>query len=392
MKILTFTTLFPNAAKPHHGIFTQTALKDVLHTGEIETVVVAPTPWFPFKGQQFGSYGVFARIPREEVRIDTRVLHPRYFLPPKVGMNIAPFLLAHAAKRAIRRLMDEGFEFDVIDAHYFYPDGVAAVMLGRHFKKPVVISALGTDVNLIAQFPLPRRMMLWASRHASAIVTVSEALKKELMNIGAEGQKIHTLRNGVDLALFRPLDDRETVRKRLGISGFALLSVGNLVALKGHDRVIEALSQLPGVHLWIAGSGPDDALLRKLAATRGLEDRVRLLGALPQESLREYYGACDALVLASSREGWANVLLESMACGSPVVASRVGGTPEVVTSPAAGVLMPSNTADGVALAVQALRDNYPSRAATRTFAEQFSWAETTRRKIQLWKDAAGKAG
>lgn len=386
MKTLTFSTLFPNAVKPHHGIFTQTALKDVLKTGEVETVVVAPTPWFPFKNPRFGNYSIFARIPREETRIGARVLHPRYFLPPKVGMNIAPYLMANAAKRVIRKIMDDGFDFDVIDAHYFYPDGVAAAMLGKYFNKPVVISALGTDINLIAQFKLPRKMILWASRQASSIVTVSEALKTELIKLGVDSHKIVTLRNGVDLELFRPVD-RQAVRAQLGISGFALLSVGNLVALKGHDRIIESLSLLPGVNLFIAGSGPDAEALKKLARTKNLDDRVRLLGPLPQETLREYYGACDALVLASSREGWANVLLEAMACGTPVVASRVGGTPEVVTSPAAGVLMPSNTPEGVAQGVNALRANYPAPGATRAYAEGFSWAETTRWKIQLFAEA-----
>lgn len=391
MKILTFTTLFPNAAKPHHGIFTQTALKDVLRTGEVETVVVAPTPWFPFKSPRFGSYSIFARIPNEEMRIGVRVLHPRYFLPPKVGMNIAPFLMAMAAKRVIKKIIAEGFDFDVIDAHYFYPDGVAAAMLGKYFNKPVVISALGTDVNLIAQFQLPRKMILWASQQASSIVTVSGALKTELEKLGVDGRKIATLRNGVDLELFRPVD-RQEVRARLGISGFALLSVGNLVALKGHDRIIESLSELPGAHLFIAGSGPDAEALQKLAKVNKMEDRVRLLGPLPQETLREYYGACDALVLASSREGWANVLLEAMACGTPVVASRVGGTPEVVSSPAAGVLMASNTPEGIAQGVNALRANYPAPGATRAYAEKFSWADTTRRKIQLFTEAASNGG
>lgn len=386
MKILTFTTLFPNSVKPHHGIFTQTSLNDILKTGEVQAVVVAPTPWFPLKHPRFGAYSIFARIPREEVRIGARVVHPRYFLPPKVGMNIAPYLMAAGAKPVIKRILDDGFDFDVIDAHYFYPDGVAAAMLGKYFNKPVVISALGTDVNLIAQFPLPRKMMLWASQRASSIVTVSEALKAELVKMGADGNKIATLRNGVDLELFRPLD-RPATRQRLGITGFALLSVGNLIGLKGHDKIIASLVSLPGVQLFIAGSGPDEELLKKLVKHHQLDDRVRLLGPLPQEVLRDYYGACDALVLASSREGWANVLLESMACGTPVVASRVGGTPEVVTTPDAGVLMSSITAEGVAEGVRALQANYPAPGATRAYAEQFSWADTTRRKIQLFAEA-----
>lgn len=387
MKVLTFTTLFPNAAKPHHGIFTETALKKVLETGEVQSVVVAPVPWFPFKQRTFGEYGNFARAPREETRIGVRVLHPRFPLPPKVGMTAAPMLLAAAAKKTIGKLIDEGFDFDVIDAHYFYPDGVAAVMLGRYFKKPVVISALGTDINLIPKYFAPRKMIHWAGRHASAMVTVCEALKTEMVRIGMPGRKITPLRNGVDLSLFRPIE-RRAMRDKLGITGFTVLSVGYLDPRKGHDRTISALPMMPNVNLLIAGSGPDRQKLERLAAAHKVANRVKFLGPLPQETLRDYYGSCDALVLASSREGWANVLLESMACGTPVVASNIWGTPEVVRSNAAGVLMPSNTAHGIVEGVQALRKNYPEHASTRAYAEGFSWTETTRGKIRLLREAA----
>jgi teichuronic acid biosynthesis glycosyltransferase TuaC len=383
MKILTFSTLYPNAVNPHHGIFTETALNKVMETGKVQTVVIAPVPWFPFKHASFGRYGRFARVPLTETRSGVRVLHPRYLLPPKVGMHIAPFLMALAALKTIRQLIDDGFDFDVIDAHYFYPDGVAAILLGRYFKKPVVITALGTDINLIPKFYLPKKMILWAGRNASAVVTVCEALKTELAHIGMRRNDITPLRNGVDLSLFQPVD-RPVTRARLGIHGFTLLSVGHLIDRKGHHRVIAALAQMPEVSLVIVGAGPDGPKLKKLAIERQVHHRVSFVGALPQEALRHYYGACDALVLASSREGWANVLLESLACGTPVVASNVWGTPEVIRSAEAGVLLASNTPEGIVQAVTTLRAHYPNRGATRAYAERFSWTDTTREKVVLY--------
>jgi len=389
MNILTFSTLFPNAAKPHHGIFTETTLRHQLATGEIAARVVAPVPWFPFKGHVFGAYSVHARAPASETRIGVDVHHPRYAVLPKLGMHLTPLSLAHSAKAVIGRILDEGFDIDVIDAHYFYPDGVAAALLGRYFNKPVVISALGTDINLVLQYAMPRQMILWAAEQATEIITVCDALRTEMMKFGVDGSRITTLRNGVDLQLFRPVH-REDTRKMLGMEEFTLLSVGHLDPRKGHGHIIDALRQLPGVHLMIAGSGPGRKRLEAQARDAGVANRVKFLGPLSQDVLRDYYGAADALVLASSREGWANVLLEAMACGTPVVASNVWGTPEAVRSPAAGVLMKALTPQGVADGVRQLRADYPDHAATRAYAEKFSWGETTRGQIQLFHKAARK--
>lgn len=385
MKILTFTTLFPNTEQPNNSIFVETRLRHLLASGEVESRVVAPIPWFPFQHPRFGRYARFARAPREELRLGEKVLHPRYPVVPKVGMTVAPFLLAKAVIPAIRRVIDDGYEFDLIDAHYFYPDGVAAAMLSRHFKKPLVITARGTDISFIPRYTLPRKMILWAAKSSSAIITVCNALKDGLISIGAEADRIVTLRNGVDLQLFRPPVSREDVRKRLGLTEFTLLSVGNLVPHKGHDLVISALKMTPDARLLVAGDGPDREKLGSFARQENVADRITFLGTLTQTKLNEYYGAADCLVLASSREGWANVLLESMACGTPVVASNVWGTPEVVTSPDAGILMSARTPEAIVAAVNALRAHYPSREATRRYAEQFSWDETTQGQIEIFR-------
>jgi len=386
-RVLTFSTLFPNAAKPHHGIFTETTLRHQLASGDIEAKVIAPVPWFPFTHARFGRYQEFARAPKAETRIGIDVFHPRYLAIPRMNMYLAPFSMAQCAKPVIGRLLDEGYDFDVIDAHYFYPDGVAAAMLGKYFAKPVVISALGSDINLILKDRIARKMMLWAGTQAAAMITVCQSLKTTMVEAGMNAADITPLRNGVDLDLFKPVA-RDTVRRMLDIDGFTLLSVGHLVENKGHQHVIAALAELPGVNLMIAGSGPERKALEAQARLCGVAGRVRFLGPLAQDRLREYYGAADALVLASSREGWANVLLESMACGTPVIASAVGGTPEVVCSPAAGVLMPGWTAHHVAEGVRQLRAHYPDHAATRAYAEAFGWEDTTQGQIRLFRQAA----
>jgi teichuronic acid biosynthesis glycosyltransferase TuaC len=379
MKILTFSTLFPNSEKPGHGIFVETRLRHLVASGQVEARVVAPVPWFPSSNPRFGQYAKQAKVPRHELRHGIAVSHPRYPVLPKIGMNVAPLLLAQSVKPAIARLIDEGYDFDLIDAHYFYPDGVAAAMLARYFNKPLVITARGSDITLLPQYPLPRRMIRWAAKRADAVITVCNALRDEVVALGVDANRVTSLRNGVDLQLFRPTE-------RVAGNQFTLLTVGHLVPVKAQELIIGALPLLPGVRLVVAGDGPDRPMLEQLARSLDVAGRVQFLGAVPQAELRGHYGGADALVLASSREGWANVLLESMACGTPVVASRVYGTPEVVAAPEAGVLMAERTPQGVADAVNALRANYPDRSATRRYAEGFSWDDTTAGQISLFEE------
>jgi glycosyltransferase involved in cell wall biosynthesis len=227
-------------------------------------------------------------------------------------------------------------------------------------------------------------MIQRAAAKAAGIVTVSAALKDGLAAIEVDPERITVLRNGVDLRLFRPLD-REATRRRLGLQGRILLSVGHLIERKGHHLILEAMASLPGFTLLIAGEGPERANLEGLIARYGLADRVRLLGAKPHDQLPELYGAADALILASSREGLANVLLESMACGTPVVATPIWGNPEVVARPEAGLLIADRSAKSIADGVNALFARLPARESTRDYASAFSWDATTEGQIALFR-------
>ncbi|MBF0128018.1 MAG: glycosyltransferase family 4 protein, partial [Magnetococcales bacterium] len=335
MKILTFSTLFPNREQPAHGLFVEERLRHLLAGGRVESRVVAPVPWFPLASERFGRYGAFCRVPRFEERHGLRISHPRYLVIPRIGMHLTPWTLAAASWGSVRQVRREGHDFQLIDAHYFYPDGVAAALLGQRLGVPVVITARGTDVNLIPRDPLPRRRILWAGRQAAAVITVCQALREALIDLGMAADKITVLRNGVDPDHFRPMD-RVMLRRELGLHGTVLLSAGHLVARKGHDLVIGALPFLPEVHLVIVGEGPERGALEQLALRLGVADRVRFAGLQPRERMPLWFNGADALVLASDREGWANVLLEAMACGTPVLATPVWGTPEVVNSPDAG--------------------------------------------------------
>lgn len=391
LRVLTFTSLYPNAAQPRHGIFAEHRLRHLLGTGCVETRVVAPVPWLPGALSRYVRDGVCRRIPVADRRGGLDILYPRYPSVPKVGMTLAPFLMAAAMLKPLRAMIRQGFDFDVLDAFYFYPDGVAAAILGRVLDKPVVITAYGTDVNVIPRYALPRRLIRWAARRAFGITPVCQALKDALVELGVSERKIRVILHGVDLDLFAPAQDRAALRARLGLSRPTLLSVGNLIELKGHHIAIDAMTDLADMDLLIAGHGPMEADLRAQVTKLGLGERVRFLGLVSQPDLPAYYAAADALVLASSREGIPNVLMESMACGTPVIATPAGGIPEVVTAPEAGLLVPERSPQALVQAVRALFRDRPDRAATRRFAERFSWGDTAAQHLAVLRAAKDQA-
>ena len=366
IRLLTFSTLYPSPARPNHGVFVANRLRHLLAGGEAMATVLAPTPWRGGAGWRGG----------EEMRQGLRVLHPAFLALP--GLLTTPTTLFASARRALRRLLDAGEAFDLIDGHYLYPDGVAALRLGQEFGLPVVLTGRGSDVSQLPEHWFAGREIRRALRDADALIAVSEGLKQGMMALGADPKRVTVLRNGVDLDLFQPDPAHRP-------AGRTLLSVGLLIERKGHDRIIAALPALPGFQLRIIGEGPARGALLAQAAALGVTDRVTLLGAVPHAKLPGHYAAADALVLASSREGWANVLLEAMACGTPVLASPAWGSREAVRAPEAGLVLDDTSPENIAAGVRTLFAALPDRAATRRYAEGFGWAETTAGQLDVFR-------
>jgi teichuronic acid biosynthesis glycosyltransferase TuaC len=391
LKVLAFSTLFPNNAQPRHGIFLLHRLAHLARVDGIELRMVAPVPWFPFASPMFGRYATYARAARFSEQRGIQVLHPRYPVLPKVGMTIAPTLLAAALLPTLAAVRRQGFDFDVIDAYYLYPDGVAAAILGAVLNRPVLLTAFGTDVTALPNYRGPRAQIGWAIARATTVTTVCRALAARLIELGTEPEKLHVILHGVDQRLFRPPQNRAAERDALGFTRPTLISVGHLVARKGMDLAIAALVDLPGLDLVIAGDGPEGDALRREAIELGVADRVRFLGHVEQERLPALLGAADALLLCSDREGIANVLMEAMSCGTPVVATPIWGSPEVVTVPEAGVLLANRSAEAVVAGVRQLLANRPCREATRHYAERFLWSDTAVRHAALLRTVAAEA-
>jgi teichuronic acid biosynthesis glycosyltransferase TuaC len=390
MKLLTYTTLYPSAIAPQHGIFVENRLRRIVATGDVTARVVAPVPWFPFGNDIFGPYGKYARIERSEERFGIDVDHPRYLSIPKIGMTAAPRLLYRGTIERVRRHVTETGVV-LIDAHYFYPDGVAAAMIGRALGLPVVITARGSDVNLIAQYEGPRRRIVAAANQSAAVIAVSDALRSRMIEIGIDSDRIHVLRNGVDTEIFAPMP-MEVARTRLGIKRPSMVTVGNVLSTKGQDVAIRALVLVPDIDLVIVGAGAYEQAFQKLARQLGVADRVRFAGHVPHDELKYWFSAAEFSVLASVREGWPNVLLESMACGTPVIASNVGGIPEIIASPEAGRIMEQRTPEALASAIRDLRARPPAPAATRAWAMKFDWESSVKAQIELYRNVVAGSG
>lgn len=394
LRVLTLSSLFPSRARPRHGIFVETRLRHLVDDCNIEARVVSPVPWFPSRARVFGRYAAFAATPTQESRIDGRVTvaYPRYLMLPGIGVARQPERVAAAAARIVKTWRQSGWTPSLIDAHYLYPEGVAASLLAHQLGVPYLVTARGTDVNVLAHLPGPGRRIRQALDGAAGIATVSESLRQGLILLGIEPARIRTLRNGVDLRLF-VVHSQEEARRRLGLDEDApcLAWVGNLVPEKDPELALRVLQHLPRHRLVMVGEGPMLGLLRSCIEAWGLAARVRILPAMPQAELAWLYSAADFLLLTSQREGWPNVVLEALACGAPVVAVDVGAVREIITESFVGRIAYERSAAALSSAVLSLATCAGDRAAVRQFASAFDWRSISLGQLELFESARQRA-
>ena len=388
--ILVFSTLFPNAAQPHAGVFIRERMFRVAH--HLPLVVVAPIPWFPLQGliRYFRPHFRVA-APRREVQQGIEVHHPRFFSIPGFGKSLDGLFLALGSYRTVRRLCRE-HDLRLIDAHFGYPDGYAATLLGRWLGMPVAITLRGTEIRH-SRTPLLRPLLVKALRGAQGIIAVSDSLRRHAIGLGIPGDKITVVGNGVDTEKFFPMDAQAARQAwSLPASGRFLITVGGLVERKGFHRVIELLPALrrkyPDLHYLIVGgaSAEGDWSERLQAQVRaaGLQDVVHFMGTVPHERMRELLSAADLFVLSTRNEGWANVLLEAMACRLPVVATDVGGNAEVVSSASLGHIVPFDDATALQQALEQALEQDWDRDAIAAHARANSWDERVGRLRQIF--------
>lgn len=377
--VVVFSSLFPSSVQPGAGLFVRERMFRV--GALLPLAVIAPQPWFPLQGLlRRWRPGFRPGAPAHEQQSGHDVWFPRFLSAPGAFKRLDGFFMACAAWPRLRRLKQAG-RLDLIDAHFGYPDGYAATLLGRWLDVPVTVTLRGTESRHANDLVL-KPLLAAALGRASEVFAVSRSLRDIALGLGVAPGKTRVIGNGVDLRRFSPAP-RADARRALGLPADApvIVSVGGLVERKGFHRVIELLPALreayPGlVYLVVGGPSPEGDLteaLKRQVAEAGLEGAVRFLGPLAPDRVREPLSAADVFVLATRNEGWANVFLEAMACGLPVVTTDVGGNAEVVSAPELGIVVPFGDAPRLHEAIARALSTAWDREAIRHYAEANTW-------------------
>ena len=355
LRVLAITKIFPNSAEPLSAPFNRQQFAELARLCELE--VMATLPWFPGAAllSRWSSAGKLAAVPRRETIAGIAVSHPRTLFVPRLAHVAWGPLYAASIAPAVARHRGR---IDIVLGSWAYPDGFAAVIAARLLGVPCVVKLHGSDINIIAQMPGPRRLTEWALPRAARVVAVSRALADEAVALGVHRDRISIVMNGVDSQLFHPRD-RASARTELGLPpGPLALYVGNLKPEKGVLDLAAAWSdvarEVPDARLVIVGGGP----AREALATQ-IGPGIQLAGPQPLSAIPTWLAACDVLVLPSHAEGTPNVVLEALACGRRVVATAVGGIPDLISSPTLGTLVPPGDPRALGAAIaRALRLPY----------------------------------
>ena len=391
-KLLVFSSLFPSKVQPGAGLFIRERMFRVGR--HIPLVVVSPVPWFPLQGLiRHFKPGYRPQPEKIEEQQSVTVYYPRFLAIPGVLRRFDGLSMALCSFLLLRRLKRD-FKFTLIDSHFAWPDGYAATTLGHWLQVPVTITLRGTEVPH-AKDPIKRTKMLVALGRAARVFAVADSLKRHVVALGAEAKNIQVVGNGVDTERF-VRENKKDARAHFGLPDTAqvMVTVGGLVERKGFHRVIELmpalLEECPNLYYLVVGGacaeGDWRERLETQGSTLGVSERVLFTGTVAPDALRWPLSGADIFVLPTSNEGWANVFLEAMACGLPVVTSDVGGNPEVVCEDGLGTIVPFGDRKALQEAIVAAFNKNWQRENIVSYAKNNSWDHRVEQLLKVFME------
>lgn len=399
MRLLVLSHMYPRSTDPAGGTFVHRHVQALASLG-VEIEVLAPVPWVPPGLGRRDPWRHYL-APYREMWDGVPVTRPRYLRPPGKWFHGWSGVSLYQALRTELRSIRQRFPFDLIHSHMLVPDGLAGGWLARDCGVPSVCTVRGDDVNIAPYWnKTAKRASEAAIRATGQIVSVSWGLAEAMEPIGRPQRPVKVVYTGTDFRLDTQ-GQRETIRLELGLSPdqVLLLEVGALYRNKGQFELLAALAALlregHRVHLALIGSGPHEADLRTLAAKFGLDAHVSFHGQQPHAEVMRFMTAADVVVLPSYNEGLPNALVEAHGCGRAVVATRVGGIPEVVRDGVSGVLCPPQDSVALTRALRLLVTDPALRqrmgaAGQAWVAEHFTWAQNAWHYLQIYQDLIGK--
>ena len=370
LNVLTLSTLFPDMSRPNFGVFVERQARELASRPDVNVTVIAPlgVPIWPIGlGNQ---YAPLRALPRKERWQNLTVYRPIFSTIPKIGARYNVGSMTRAILPLVRHLHEQQ-PFDVIDASFFFPDGPVAQRLSRALGIPYSVKARGADIHYWGKRRDTRGMVKRAGTEAAGLLAVSSAMRRSMVKLGMDAEKIRVHYTGVDLDRFE-LADRAAAKEALGFEGPVVLCVGALIPRKGQELLVQALPRLPGITLLFAGQGQYRRALEKQAEELAVDRRIGFLGSVPHDRLPRIYAAADVMALPSSSEGLANAWVESLACGTPIVITDVGGARELLDRPEAGKIVDRDP-EAIAAAIGEILYNPPEREAVRDAALRFTW-------------------
>jgi glycosyltransferase involved in cell wall biosynthesis len=387
-RVLSVSTILPRASEPGAGVFVLRRQAS-LPAADFHCEALRMRPWFPGIGFLKPHLGGGAD-PVEE-RMGLRIEDRRFPYLPGAFKTLDGPSLGRTLKRWIAR---SGRHFDLLDGHFAYPAGHGVVRCARSLDLPSVVTLRGTMPGYLGD--ARRTPIIETLRGATRLIAVSTSLAEAAREAAGDDLAVRVIGNGVDTALFCP-GEREAARRELGVNevGPILLTVGGLVPRKGVQRVLEALPELrrrhPDLLYMVVGGGSAEgdfrATLESRIAELGLQDCVRLLGAVAPEDLPRYYRAADLFVLATANEGWANALQEALACGTPVVTTDVGGNREVLGAESRGLVIPFGDPDALQSALIGALEMSWDREAIANWGMRRNWLRVGEEVAAVYREA-----
>lgn len=392
IRVAVVSNSFPNSEQKHRGVYIKQTVDHL--AAYVAIHIICPLPWFPdWKFlSRYKKWAIFGRIPRNYKFENWDVISPKYLSLPKISAHLSTLLMFPSLFLALYRLHKKS-GIDVIHVHNVFPEGVTVVFIGKLLRIPVVVSARGTDVNEAFSSGKIRSLQIsWALNKACKVTAVSLPLGNKILELAPAVKSVSYIPNGVDKKVFC-CKDRVAIREKHGVppDKKIALFIGKFRKVKGIEYLIEALSILNtenslNFDMVFVGSGPLQESYETSIAANNLQRNVRFLGNLSHDQISDWLAMSNALCLPSLNEGMPNVVLEALSCGVPVVATQVGGIPDVVTSEN-GILVPSQNSKQLAEALKSVVSKSWNAVHIEKSVAEFTWEITAEKYIRVYRDA-----